>query len=150
MIYLKRSGYLVLFLLILWIVINQVDEPIDPEVQALLDEPIDLPPDSQNAYIAHIGINGSTSEEMIANGEIFVAGYLEAADKKNYTETYEKNNMLEIPDVSVDLCLSSSPSDNDCLHEIHKNQTSLLQARSQLQRSAHRFSLQSGWQLSGV
>lgn len=62
-------------LIVVFVVVNQFDEKLDPELRAILDKPYPAPSDEQNAFYAYVGFYAPEGDDIAEAGKRVLERY---------------------------------------------------------------------------
>lgn len=113
---LKYSALTILLLLLLFILINQIDVPLNPDLKAIIQKQQDFPHPSENAYVASAGFYASPGEDMYAMGEKVLKAYEISTDKPNFsTELVQDAATVELDESEFNVCYMYGFNVSSCL-----------------------------------
>lgn len=117
----KCFSFGVLTLLVVFIVVNQFDESLDPEIQALIDKEYQFPEKTKNAYYALAGFYTANDADMVSKGEEIINAYLNS--EKQYEFKYESvNGAADIGELdAIKSCTEHQKPKGSCLKEYAAN-----------------------------
>lgn len=143
---LKWFSLSLLALLLVYIAVNQIDRPLNPNLSKLLGKNYPAPPDDKNAYYDYVGFYSAAGMDVHKTGEAVIDAYKKSRNRAEFNiKSIPKADSLEIDNEDGFPCRNFTVQTGYCLQDYsqHNAKYGLYLAKNQLAIDRYKSLLES-------